>query len=314
MSASIRRGQNAAMAAVAGRRAYLPGVLAAAALILAFPLTGAGAESVATMGGIKLGADKLKQIVEDRPQLRSQVAASAEALDRIVRDALIRYALLEEAQSKGWDKRPEIARRADEAREQVILDSYLSSIAQPPANYPSEEEISAFYENNRARLTMPQRYHLAQIFVKRPQAQGAAAEAAAGRAADLARRAKAKGADFAALAKAESEEDLSKVRGGDIGWNAESNIVPEVRAVLPGLKVGDASDAIASARGWHVVKLIESKPPSGATLEEARPVVINALRSQKAGELGRAYIDALLKRSPISLDREALSKVRGELK
>ena len=266
------------------------------------------------MGSIKLNAEEVKHIIDERPQLRSQAAASDDVLNRIVRDALIRRALVDEARAQGWDKRPEVARRAEEAREQVILNAYLGSIAQAPQNYPGEDEVSAFYEKNRARLTMPRRYHLAQIFVKRPQAAGAGVEAAAGRAADLARRAQAKGADFGALAKAESEEEPTKNKGGDIGWIPESRVVPEIGAVLPGLKIGAVSNAIASANGWHIVKLVESKPPSAATLEEARPAVVQALKLQKANELAQAHIDALIKRTPISLDGAGLSKVRSELK
>ena len=287
---------------------------ALAPLVLAFPLTGLGAGPVATMGEVQLGADELRQFVEDNPQLRAQVVASEEMLGRVARERLLRRALFDEALARGWDKRAEVARRAEEARQQVILNTYLGSISQPPPGYPGEEEIKAYYESNRARLNLPQRYHLAQIFVRRPQGQAGDVDAAASRARDLAQRAQANGADFAALANTGSEDEQSRNKGGDIGWVAENRIIPEIRAAVQALKNGEVSAALASAQGWHIVKLIESRAPSTATPEEARPAVINALRTQKAQELERAHVEALLKRMPVSLNAENLSSVYSSLK
>jgi len=54
--------------------------------------------------------------------------------------------------------------------------------------------------------------------------------------------------------------------------------------------------------------------PSPATLEQARTTIVNTLRLRRARELERAYLDALLAKSPISLDEAELAKLRESLR
>jgi len=90
--------------------------------------------------------------------------------------------------------------------------------------------------------------------------------------------------------------------------------LPEIRAVLPQLQPGAVSNPVAASNGWHVVRLIEFKPQTLATFDEARPAVIRDLRLARAVQLRQAYIDALLKKSPPRIDAAALGAVRSSLK
>ncbi len=167
----------------------------------------AHAQDVARMGGIAISAAEVKALLDAQPpEVRKTLAESPEALERSLRTELIRRAVAAEAQGKGWDKRPEVAARVARAREEVIVSTYVNDLARPANDYPSAAEVQAFYDANRERLQLPKRYRVAQIYVKRP-ADKAAADAAERRVADLAARARAPGADFAALARAGSEHE-----------------------------------------------------------------------------------------------------------
>ncbi len=273
----------------------------------------AAAQNVATLGDIKVTAEEVRQLAHLQPQVKQQILGSEKGLESLVQEELVRRALFEEASAQGWDKRPEIAGAAEIARERVILSAYLNSVAAVPQGYPDDTAVKAYYDANKAQMTLPPRYHLAQIFVARPAAAGEAA-AAAQRAADLARRARERGADFAALAKAESADPVSRDKGGDLGWYTEAGILPELRAAVQSLKPGDVSDPVATAAGWHVMRLVEAKPQELATLEEARNALVQKLRAGKAAELKRSYIDGLLKKTPPKLDSAALSALRDSLK
>ena len=217
------------------------------------------------------------------------------------------------ARSQGWDRKPEVVLRAERARDDVVLAAYVASYSGVPAGYPDDAAVKAYYKANRARLIMPPLLHLAQIFVKRPNSKRKA-EAAAKRAADLAALAQQSGTDFGDLARAKSEDPASKDKGGDLGWLAETSILPAVRPAVMRLKPGDVTGAIEGGGGWHVVKLIESKPAAPATLEQARPAIVRELRALKVAEERKAHIAAIIKKDPPQLDDQALKALRSELK
>ena len=71
------------------------------------------------------------------------------------------------------------------------------------------------------------------------------------------------GADFSALAKANSKDPGSAANGGDLGFTARGQFVPEFDKALFGLaKVGDVSTVVKSPFGYHLIKLLAVKQPS----------------------------------------------------
>ena len=71
---------------------------------------------------------------------------------------------------------------------------------------------------------------------------------------DLHRRILA-GEDFAALASEHSEDPGSALAGGDLGWTDGADFVPEFRAAMDGLQVGEVGEPFQSAHGWHIVQV-----------------------------------------------------------
>ncbi len=65
------------------------------------------------------------------------------------------------------------------------------------------------------------------------------------------------GADFAALAQAQSLADSSRANGGDLGWFSRgmAPIPPEVETVAFSLQPGQVSGPIRPALGFHIIKL-----------------------------------------------------------
>ena len=272
------------------------------------------AQSIARLGAIEMSAAELQRWVAAQPaDVRTQLASSPEALDRLVRTELVRKAVLAEARAKGWDKRPEVVERIERAREQAIVSTYVNDLARPPADYPPEAEITVFYEANKQRFLQPRQLRVAHIYLRRP-ADPALAEVVMKRAGSLAEQARSAGADFAALAKQSSEHAESAAFGGELGWLSEAALVPEVRAAVASLAPGSVTSPIATPDGWHIVRLLEVRDAAPATLAEARPAIVSALRLRRAQELEAKYLDDLLAKNPPTLDQAELGKVRHVLR
>ena len=96
------------------------------------------------------------------------------------------------------------------------------------------------------------------------------------------------GADFAEMAKVNSE-DASASKGGDLGWVAAGDTVPEFERVMNGLRDGEVSQPIQTPFGWHLVQVLERR--SDELSDDRKKVAArSAIRQRKADE---AYQDWL---------------------
>jgi peptidyl-prolyl cis-trans isomerase SurA len=91
------------------------------------------------------------------------------------------------------------------------------------------------------------------------------------------------GDDFAAIAKAVSQDPASAVEGGDLGWSGPGSFVPEFEAVLDELEPGEISEPFRSPFGWHIVELI-GRRVHDATADIERQRAMMAIRESKLEE------------------------------
>lgn len=240
---------------------------------------------------------------------RARLAADPAAMDQVVRATLAQKAVLAEA--KGWDKQADVQSAIEQARRDIIARSYLASVNAPPADYPSDAEIQSAYEKNRAAFTVPRALRVAQIYVAvAPDADAATVDKARKQAADLANR--ARGGDFAALAKANSQDAASAANGGDLGFVPETMLLPAVRQAADALKPGQVSAPIRTATGFHVVKLIDTRPAAPRPLADVKERLRAMLRAQRTRQNAQAYLAKLGGDAPINEDalKKALAAAR----
>jgi len=209
------------------------------------------------------------------------------ALDRLVREELVRQFIVSEAKQQGWDKKPDVQLAMDRARDQALLQAYVNNLARPPASYPTDDEIKEAYEASKANLTVPAEYQLAQIYVSSPDnVDKTVATNAQKKITDISARLQKTPADFARIAKESSEHKESGANSGDLGWVPETQLVPEVRVVVTRMNKGEISAPIRTANGWHIVRLSDRKPSSVRALPEVRDQLIAGMRLRKAQERG----------------------------
>lgn len=271
----------------------------------------AGADAiVGKLGASELTAAEAKKIVDAQStQAKLQLAASQANLDRFVRLELVREVVLAEALSAGWDKRPEVLEAIHQAKERIVTAAYMNERARPPADFPSDGEIKAFYEANPAQFTTQKQYRIAQIYVSAPDGADPATLAAAKKRADEIAALARSGADFGKLAESRSEEAQSAARGGDLGWVAENQLAPEIRAALSALAKNQVSPPVKLRPGWHLVKLLDTKPGSLRPLSEMRDTVVAALRANRTRENAARYVEDVARKTPPVINEAELSKL-----
>lgn len=91
-----------------------------------------------------------------------------------------------------------------------------------------------------------------------------------------------KGADFAEIARLQSE-DASSVRGGDLGWLSPGDTVPEFEQAMDALAPGQISAPVQSPFGWHLIQVMERRTED-LTKEREKRLAQQAIRARKSEE------------------------------
>lgn len=104
----------------------------------------------------------------------------------------------------------------------------------------------------------------------------------------------AAGADFAALAKANSKDPGSAANGGDLGFTARGQFVPEFdKALFDLAKAGDVSAVVKSPFGYHLIKLLAVKQPSVPSFAQLQGELEQEVRVAQADELFTQTVEKL---------------------
>lgn len=131
--------------------------------------------------------------------------------------------------------------------------------------------------NNEVKYTQTRARHI--LLRTGPQLSEADAKA---KLADFKKRIESKSADFAVLAK-ENSQDASAAEGGDLGWANPGQFVPEFENTMDQLAPGKISDPLVSRFGVHLIQ-VEERRQAQLTLAEQRELARNALREKKLDE------------------------------
>jgi peptidyl-prolyl cis-trans isomerase D len=180
------------------------------------------------------------------------------------------------------------------------------------ANYtPTDKEIEDYYKRNvGGRFTHAEAVHARHILIAVP-AGASDTEKAAAKAKALAvlKQAQA-GADFSKLAAKYSDDEANKAEGGDLGTFGRGQMIKPFEDAVFAMKPGQIA-LVETHFGFHIVKLDEIKPAHIDTLAEAKPKIIEELRTQAGARLGREASQEDLTAAIGGAKLEDLAKKRG---
>ncbi len=67
------------------------------------------------------------------------------------------------------------------------------------------------------------------------------------------------GDDFGLLAKGNSDDPGSAIKGGDLGWTSPGALVPEFQKVMDSIELGEVSKPFKTDYGWHILEVLERR-------------------------------------------------------
>lgn len=235
-----------------------------------------------TTGKLSLAAAEkmgLKVTDDDIQRQRMQIASQANVAQTLglkpgasLADIDSAFAKLGEASLE--DKLPDDKMRASALQEK--LQTYLKN-----KTVVSEQDARASYTQ----------YHTRHILIDNKKRSDVQAQQQANQ---LLAKAKAPGADFAALAKQISDDPGTKNKGGDDGWiDQNTTYVPEFKTAAFALKPGETTLVKSPQYGYFVINLQATRPNLPKDFDKNKAQYIAQVQQQKQQQAEQDFITGL---------------------
>jgi parvulin-like peptidyl-prolyl isomerase len=246
---------------------------------------------VAEINGEKITAkDAAHMLTFLPPDKLEQYKKAPGGLAQALQDVYLTLDFAKQAEKLHLDQSPQYQDQLLLAKAPILGQAYVQYLT--TQNYKlTEADIEKAYNDH---VSDYEQMKLAGIFVSytpaggKPPASGKASrtpEEAKAKAEDLVKKIRA-GADFAALAKTESDDAASAGKGGEIGpftvGTAKQRLPPDIYPAVMALHKGEASDPIDRKTGYWIFYMTDRAQQS---FGEVRQAVIEHIHAEHANEV-----------------------------
>ncbi len=161
------------------------------------------------------------------------------------------------------------------------------------ADAKNAEEVKKYFESNPTEFSKSERVQASHILLKsesNPEAKEQKADPKDPKyiQANKIREQALKGKDFGSLAVEFSEDPGSKAKKGDLGFFTHGQMVPEFEAAAFKLKVGEISEPVRTAFGYHIIKVTKKEAAVTESLEKAQAEIAKKF-------VGKTKLEAMIK-------------------
>jgi peptidyl-prolyl cis-trans isomerase C len=187
-----------------------------------------------------------------------------------------------------------------ETADSASVNAMLKTDVEPKVTV-SEPEIKKFYDDNKPKFRQEDSVHASHILIRADEQADAATKAKAKAQADDLLKQLKKGAAFADLAKKFSQDPGSAPNGGDLGFFSKGQMVPQFENAAFALQVGQTSAVVESPFGYHIIKVVETKPGRDLGYDEVKAQIADYLKQQLRDKKSQEFVDQLKTKAKIAI-------------
>ena len=203
------------------------------------------------------------------PEQRRAAALSAVIEIRLLSDKAV---------ADGLDKQPDFQRRMEFLKQRALHSALVESEV---AAKVTDEEIRARYDKEIAATPPANEVHARHILVKTKEEADAIVKQLDG------------GADFQKLANEHTTDPSGKTSGGDLGYFAAGQMVPEFEKAAFALEVGAyTKEPVQSQFGWHIIKLEDKRAQQPPAFDQVKEQFRSLVLREKYFALAKSLRDA----------------------
>jgi peptidyl-prolyl cis-trans isomerase D len=153
---------------------------------------------------------------------------------------------------------------------------------------PSDADLRARYDSAKEDYKTKESAHILHILIKVDPAATPDVIAAAKTKADGIVAQLRAGGDFAALAKANSQDPSSSGNGGDMGFVEQGATVEPFDRAAFSVALNTIPDPIRTQEfGFHIIKVLERRPAGYRSFEEVKPLLAQQITDQQSKDMAK---------------------------
>jgi parvulin-like peptidyl-prolyl isomerase len=189
--------------------------------------------------------------------------------------------MAQEARKRKLDDSPEVKQMMSIQSDSFLANSLAKRISDD--THFTDLDLRAYYDSNKGEFEEAQGSHILIRFKGssvplKANEKDLTPEEALAKAQDL-RKKIMDGADFATLAKAESDDTGSAAKGGALGTFKHGQMVGPFDQAAFSLPVGEVSEPVKTQFGYHIIKITSR---TSKTFDEAKPQIEKDLKPKMA--------------------------------
>ena len=253
-----------------------------------------GGKIVMRVNGEPVTDRQFQLFVSGMPENMQQMASSPAGRRIMAEQISSLIALAQEGRKMGLDRDPALRMQLDAEQTNALAMAALRKMVSS-----DDKRLRAAYEKQKGNFEGIELKHIVVAYQggkmpARPGTQALPPDVAMQKAAMIEMQLR-RGADFAVMARAQSDDTETGQRGGVIGPVGRQSMPPDMANVIFNLKNGEISKPVRTDLGIHIFKAGERKWP---TFEQLKP----QLEAELQQEIAKETLDRIKKQSDVNLD------------
>lgn len=246
---------------------------------------------LAKVDNLEITKQHMVNIIRTLPQQQAMEMSTSEGARRLLDEMIAGELLYLEALELKLDEEEEFKKSLEDAKHGLLQRYAIQRLLQD--TQATEKELKDYYNNNKAKFNLSERVKARHILVEDKKLL------------DKIKDEINNGLEFSDAARKYSKCP-SKERGGDLGVFDKGKMVPEFEKTAFSLEVGEISDWVKTAFGYHLIIIDEKLPACNKDFEEAKSEVFNLVMQEKQGKIYDSKLKELKGRYKIEINEEAL--------
>jgi len=185
------------------------------------------------------------------------------------------------AEAKKIDQTDAFKRKLAFERKKLLMSNLMENVAKAAV---TDEALHKVYNDAVKQMGKKEEVHARHILIRAKPGDEKASEAAKKKIEAIIAKLK-NGADFATLAKQDTEDPSGKANGGDLGYFTKDQMVPAFSKVAFELKKGEISGPVHTQFGWHVIKVEDKRIKPPPKFEDVKDQLVNYVQRKAQAEM-----------------------------
>jgi len=233
------------------------------------------------------------------------------------RQEAVNQSILSAAKANKVDKNEKAIFLTQRGAENILREFYLNQLitSKIPKDFPTDQQIKKYYEQNEDKFVLVERVHVWQIFLQitdelskkeielvKKQAESISSDLSKGK------------ISFDKAAQKYSDQESSKYNGGYLGLVKVIELKTEVQKPLMALAEGKISKPIKTDDGMHILKRGIIVPKQELKLEQVHDQIKKLLQTQIRQKLRQEIFKQAGITYPVGLDDKKIEEWRLKLR